>query len=172
MKRNVIFAVALAIAVALAGCSKGEDGTENNNNMDDVKEITADIRKHIVGKWVCDGHFGGSFPTLNGNTATATFDYTNERDYDNEKDVVQFFSDGKLLITPEGETEPLQASYEVPEPDTSAAIYFVAKINIIIPSEYGYIRIGSMKNVLFEPGYDTMCLLKTGDFWRYRRIKQ
>lgn len=167
----MVMDVAIAIAVALAGCSKSEDGTEERKMDRDVKAITADIRKHIVGKWICDGFFGGHLPTIQGNTATATFDYTNERDYDNEKDVVQFFSDGRLLITLEGETEPLQASYEIPEPDTSATIYFIAKIDIIIPSEYGYVRIGSVQNVLFENDYNTMCLFKTSEYLRYRRIE-
>ena len=173
MRRNVILAAALAIAVALAGCSKGEDGTENSNNMNtDAKAISADIRKHIVGKWVHDGSFEKGFPFAEGNTATATFPYTNERSC--QKDTLQFLSDGKLLITLEGESETYEALYNVPEPDISSGLYVAARIEVILPvvDGYGkYLPFRDVRAALFEPGYNTLCLHESVDYWRYRRIE-
>lgn len=173
MKQNVILAAFIAIAVALAGCSKGEDGTDNGNNMDiDVKAISADIRKHIVGKWECDGHFGKGFPIATGSTATATFPYTNEREY--KKDVLYFYSDGRLVIALEEETEPIEVRYEVPEPDTSDDFVPIARIEIIIPDKYAYGRyrnIGNLGSALFERDYKTLCLKGWDEYWRYRRTE-
>lgn len=173
MRRNVILAAALAIAVALAGCSKGEDGTENSNNMElDLKKISEDLRKHIVGTWEHDGSFNMGLPDVTGNTATAHFPYTNG--YDFKKDKLTFYADGRLDITLEGAQEPQGTTYNIPDPDMSADIKPIAEIIINLPEiqNYGdYINYTDVRHALFEPDYKTLCLIVNNGYWRYRRIE-
>lgn len=169
MRRNVILAAALAIAVALAGCSKGEDGLEYNDQMElDWKKISEDVRKHIVGTWEHDGSFNMGLPNITGNTATAHFPYTNG--YDAPKDRLVFYADGRLDITLEGSQETLNTTYSIPDPDES--IYGVI---INLPEnaqQYGdYIWYSEVRHAFFEPDYKTLCLIVNNGYWRYRRIE-
>ena len=48
-------AAVIAIAVAVSGCSKGEDGVEEKNNMElDGQKIKKMIDEHLAGTWQCE----------------------------------------------------------------------------------------------------------------------
>lgn len=164
-------AAVIAIAVAVSGCSKGEDGTEGNNMNTDAKAISADIKSHIIGKWERNGNFWKNFPFANGNTATATFPYTDERPY--QKDTLQFFADGRLLITME-EGVSVEATYSVLDPDPSWEIIPLAHIDVYISEEYKYGRLFDFRRIreaLFETGYSVLCLYGDSEYMRCRRLE-
>ena len=120
MKQNVILAAFIAIAVALAGCSKSEDGTEKGNNMElDGQKIKKMIDEHLAGTWQCEGLFDIE-PVLDDDMFVTSVKEGSYK-YDSLDKTIVFRNDGTCtLIIPNKESDgqrTFEGTYEF-DPET------------------------------------------------------
>ena len=100
--RYVITTAAVAIAVALAGCSKGnsDDGGSNTNKEKERMEnqqLMNSIRQHIVGTWIHDGDCKGVYGDLK-TPANEIIIQDNLTFEESEHDTFTFAADGTALL--------------------------------------------------------------------------
>lgn len=165
MRRNVILAAALAIAVALAGCSKGEDGTIDNSMELDGQKIKKMIDEHLAGTWQCEGLFDIE-PVLDDDMFVTSVKEGSYK-YDSLDKTIVFRNDGTCtLIVPNKESDEqriFEGTYEF-DPET-----FYFHFNFQDNDAVKYLK-HTYYGLFFERDYQTIYISSNLGYDKYKRI--